>query len=56
MSEFYIDLINGDCLEEIKNIEIGSVDMILTDPPYELSKKQGWWHDGQRWSKVHGRG
>jgi site-specific DNA-methyltransferase (adenine-specific) len=27
-------LINGDCLEEMKNIESGSVDMILTDPPY----------------------
>lgn len=27
-------LINGDCLEEMKNIETGSVDMILTDPPY----------------------
>jgi len=27
-------LINGDCLEELKNIESGSVDMVLTDPPY----------------------
>ena len=27
-------LIQGDCLEEMKNIEDGSVDMILTDPPY----------------------
>jgi site-specific DNA-methyltransferase (adenine-specific) len=27
-------LINGDCLEEMKNIPDGSVDMILTDPPY----------------------
>ncbi|AUR96531.1 DNA methylase [Vibrio phage 1.226.O._10N.261.48.E5] len=29
-----IELINGDCLEEMKNIPDGSVDMILTDPPY----------------------
>ena len=27
-------LIHGDCLEEMKNIPDGSVDMILTDPPY----------------------
>jgi site-specific DNA-methyltransferase (adenine-specific) len=27
-------LINGDCLEEMKNIPDGSIDMILTDPPY----------------------
>lgn len=29
-----IDLMNGDCLEEMKNIPSGSVDMVLTDPPY----------------------
>jgi site-specific DNA-methyltransferase (adenine-specific) len=29
-------LINGDCLEGIKNIRRGSVDMVLTDPPYEM--------------------
>ena len=27
-------LIHGDCLEEMKGIPDGSVDMILTDPPY----------------------
>ena len=27
-------LIQGDCLEEMKNIGSASVDMILTDPPY----------------------
>ena len=27
-------LIHGDCLEEMKNIKSGSVDMVLTDPPY----------------------
>jgi len=29
-----INLIQGDCLEKMKDIESGSVDMILTDPPY----------------------
>ena len=29
-----IDLILGDCLEKMKDIPDGSVDMVLTDPPY----------------------
>ena len=29
-------LIHGDCLEEMKKIPDGSVDMILTDPPYGM--------------------
>jgi site-specific DNA-methyltransferase (adenine-specific) len=29
-----IDLIHGDCLEKMKDIEDKSIDMILTDPPY----------------------
>ena len=32
MSEY--KLYQGDCLEVMKNIEDGSVDLILTDPPY----------------------
>jgi len=36
-----IKLIQGDCLEKMQDIESGSVDMILTDPPYELSKSKG---------------
>ena len=29
-----LKLMQGDCLERMKEIESGSVDMILTDPPY----------------------
>lgn len=29
-----IELIKGDCLEKMKDIKSGSVDLILTDPPY----------------------
>ena len=29
-----MQLINGDCLEEMKQIPSGSVDLVLTDPPY----------------------
>jgi len=33
------ELIQGDCLEKMKDIESGSVDMILTDPPYKMTKR-----------------
>ena len=33
-----IKLIQGDCLEKIKEIPDGSVDLVLTDPPYNISK------------------
>ncbi|AUR84296.1 DNA methylase [Vibrio phage 1.052.A._10N.286.46.C3] len=36
-----IKLMHGDCLERMKEIESGSIDMVLTDPPYELSKSKG---------------
>lgn len=36
-----IKLMHGDCLEKMKEIESGSVDMILTDPPYEISNSGG---------------
>jgi site-specific DNA-methyltransferase (adenine-specific) len=28
------ELIHGDCLEKMKDIEQGSIDLVLTDPPY----------------------
>lgn len=31
-----IDLRSGDCLELMKNIPDGSVDLVLTDPPYMI--------------------
>ena len=36
-----IKLINGDCLEALKNIEDKSVNLILIDPPYNI-KKAKW--------------
>lgn len=34
-----IELLNGDCLELMKNIPAGSVDMVCTDPPYMINTK-----------------
>ena len=35
-----IELMKGDCLEMIKSIPDGSVDLILTDPPYATTKNK----------------
>ena len=32
-----IELIHGDCLEKMKDIPDGSVDCVITDPPYEIT-------------------
>lgn len=37
-----ITLIHGDCLEEMKKMPDKSVDLILTDPPYGVRKKEKW--------------
>ena len=31
-----VELIQGDCLEEMKKIPDGSIDLVLTDPPYGI--------------------
>ena len=35
-------LLHGDCLERMKEIPDWSVDLILTDPPYLISKKSNF--------------
>lgn len=41
MFENYALLMHGDCLERMKEIPSGSVDMILTDPPYGTMNTDG---------------
>ena len=36
MHEAMVDLKHGDCLELMKDIPAGSVDLVLTDPPYGM--------------------
>jgi site-specific DNA-methyltransferase (adenine-specific) len=37
-----MELYNGDCLEVMKDIESGSVGLILTDPPYNIARKNNF--------------
>lgn len=36
-----IQLWNGDCLELLKNVCDGAVDLVITDPPFRLNKTTG---------------
>lgn len=33
-----INLLNGDCLQLMKDIKTSSVDLVLTDPPYNIAR------------------
>lgn len=35
--KYMIEIINGDFFEEIKKIETGSIDLVLTDPPFGMT-------------------
>lgn len=52
-----IDLKHGDCLELMKNIPDGSVDLVLTDPPYGVMTKsthdiKGWQNKNIKWDSY----
>lgn len=39
MVKCIIDLLKGDCLELMKDIPNDSVDLVITDPPYKMTKR-----------------
>lgn len=53
-------IINQDCIEGMKNIDDNTIDLIIADPPYNLSKGGEWKWDnsvklagmGGNWNKV----
>ena len=50
-----IELWHGDCLELMKNIPNGSVDLVLTDPPYGTMKcaaLDGWKNQTTEWDTA----
>lgn len=52
-----IELWHGDCLELMKNIPDGSVDLVLTDPPYGVITKsthdlKGWQNKSIKWDSC----
>ena len=47
-----INLLHGDCLELMKGIPDGSVDMVLADPPYGMNFRSNRSKSGPRHEKI----
>ena len=47
-----INLMQGDCLELMKTIPDGSIDMVLTDPPYGMNFQSNRSKSGPRYDKI----
>ena len=48
-----LDLIQGDCLKEMEKIPDKSIDLILTDPPYNISYDEVWDKmTNERWKSL----
>ena len=43
-----VNLMKGDCLELMKSIPDGSVDLILTDPPYNIARSNNFHTMGRK--------
>ena len=46
-------VICGDSLEELKQLESGSIDLIVADPPYNLSHGDSVQWEDKNWGKVN---
>jgi len=53
MTENY-KLMHGDCLELMKDIPSGSVDAVITDPPYGMSYQSNWRQETNKFNKIEG--
>ena len=43
------EILNGDCLDVMKGIGDGSIDCIVTDPPYGIDFQSAWRTDKTQW-------
>lgn len=41
-------IILGDCIEEMRKIPDGSINLIVADPPYNLNKDFGIWKESEK--------
>jgi len=47
-----VNLMQGDCLERMQDIEAGSIDMVLTDPPYGVDYQSNRRTATEKFSKI----
>ena len=50
-----VDLRQGDCLEIMKDIPDGSIDLIVTDPPYKVTSRGGSGTMGGYWKEKRAK-
>jgi len=48
------ELYCGDCIEIMKDIPDGSVDLVLTDPPYGMNYKSNYYKNGNPFGGIKG--
>lgn len=47
-------VVNANCLKELKNLEEGSIDLIVTSPPYNMGKGYDGYNDNREWGEYLG--
>ena len=47
-----INIIHGDCLQELKSFDNNSIDLIIADPPYNVGKDYGNNSDKQNFEEY----
>jgi len=48
-----VQLYHGDCLDILPTLEAGSVDAVITDPPYpHIKRKYGYWTTEEWWALI----
>lgn len=52
MDQRRLEIIEGDAIEQLKNIADESIDLIVTDPPYNLNKDYGKGNDNFEFEKY----
>lgn len=50
--DFINKIIQGDCLEVMKQIPDNSIDLIVTDPPYGISFQSAWRIESERFDRL----
>ena len=59
--EELVKIYNGDAEAEMSKMDDGSVDLVVTSPPYNLKNSSGWglkgnFHKSNNWHKAHADG
>ena len=49
-----IELYNGDTITKMKEMDSGSIDLIVTDPPYLIDWQSGWRSKEDQFKKIAG--